>query len=56
MQPNLVLTQLSACALALRATASMFGTHPYAPAAHLIAKCALAISISYIVWTELKWF
>lgn len=49
-------SQLKVCALNLRAISHAFGSSPLAPAALLIAKCVMLLTISYVVWSDLKWF
>jgi len=49
-------TYLRACALNIRMMSETFGSHPLAPAALLFAKCLLVLTITYLVWSDLKWF
>ncbi len=48
--------QLKACALNLRSISHAFGSYPLAPAALLVAKCVMVLTITYVVLSELKWF
>lgn len=56
MLTSLAISQLQASALYIRLTSEIFGSHPLAPAALFIAKCALVLAVSYLVWSDLKWF
>lgn len=49
-------SHLKTCALYIKITSDTFGSHPLASAALFIAKLALVLAISYLVWSDLKWF